>query len=52
MRDVAFVAVVIAFFALANAYVRMCNWVIGRDGPPSSLESDDSRTTTDAAVVL
>ncbi len=31
MRDLAFVAIVVAFFALASAYVRMCNWLIGRD---------------------
>jgi hypothetical protein len=29
MRDLLFVAIVIAFFALATVYVRVCAWVVG-----------------------
>lgn len=31
MRDVVFISIVIAFFALALAYVRACAWIIGPD---------------------
>ena len=37
MRDVAFVLLVMAFFAVAAAYVRACAAVVGRE-PPAELE--------------
>jgi hypothetical protein len=42
MRDVVFVAVVIAFFAIAAAYVRACGVIIGKDElVPTDSETDD-----------
>jgi hypothetical protein len=38
MRDVAFVLMVIAFFAVAAAYVRACAWMVG---PERSAELDE-----------
>ncbi len=42
MRDVVFLSIIIGFFALAAAYVRVCAWIIGPDvtsGPEIDVTS-------------
>jgi hypothetical protein len=48
MRDVVFVAVVIAFFAIAAAYVRACGVIIGKDElvPSDTSEIEDLEAET------
>ncbi len=46
MADIVFVAILIAFFALAALFVRACDWLIGPDveAPPApSLGADQER---------
>lgn len=39
MRDVVFLSLVLAFFALALAYVRACAWIIGPDEQQTPLSA-------------
>jgi hypothetical protein len=43
MADVVFIVVLVAFFALASAYVSLCERIVGEPDPPAA-----STTTHDA----
>jgi hypothetical protein len=45
MRDLVFVAIVVAFFAIAAVYVRACARIIGPDELVSSAATEDEEAT-------
>ncbi|MEZ5137516.1 MAG: hypothetical protein R2702_04950 [Acidimicrobiales bacterium] len=45
MSDLIFVALVIAFFAVAAALVRACEHLIGPDGPAATPETTSPRSS-------
>jgi hypothetical protein len=49
MGDVIFVAVMVAFFALAAVYVRACERIVGRDVATESMLGADTDRGVDGA---
>ena len=46
MADLLFVVIIVAFFAICVAYVRVCDHIIGPDpAPPAAERRDDERET-------
>jgi len=54
VRDILYVAIVLAFFALAAAYIRACAAIVGHDPvvDADADPSDPSETDHEAAEVL
>jgi hypothetical protein len=50
MRDLVFVAIVIAFFAIAALYVRACARIIGPDELVSVPPTEDEEMTAEVGV--
>jgi hypothetical protein len=51
VRDLVFVLIVLAFFALCVGYVRVCDRIIGPDGPAPEgrpEEAEEEREVVDA----
>jgi hypothetical protein len=46
MADLIFIAILVAFFALMVAFVRVCERVVGKDGSAGTVPATESDTDT------
>ena len=50
MLDIVFVLVVLAFFAVAYAYIAACSWIVGSDDPGATGERGATETAPEVAA--
>lgn len=52
MRDLAFLALVVVFFALMTAYLKACVAIVGADEPPTSTGAGTQPEPTPVTEVV